>query len=216
MHKQAGLIWICIEQVLKLTLNKNIRLKNMKNVKGVIAVLFAAALLSFGNSSSSDQMNRSESAQAPSGSDGDASFSCILDGKEFSGKGTDQNINAAFHLTGNNKGQIFFRLSDMNNIGDKLMFQVPSKEGSTTIKVSPTYSYSGYITSDFATYIDDPVMVTINSISSSRVSGTFSGKYTLQKGSGNSNLKQTIEITNGKFNIPFSTSAQWKQLYHAE
>jgi hypothetical protein len=216
MHKQAGLIWICIEEVLKLTLNKNIRLKNMKNVKGVIAVLFAAALLSFGNSSSSDQMNRSESAQAPSGSDGDASFSCILDGKEFSGKGTDQNINAAFHLTGNNKGQIFFRLSDMNNIGDKLMFQVPSKEGSTTIKVSPTYSYGGYITSDFATYIDDPVMVTINSISSSRVSGTFSGKYTLQKGSGNSNLKQTIEITNGKFNIPFSTSAHWKQLYHAE
>jgi hypothetical protein len=188
----------------------------MKNVKGVIAVLFAAASLSFGNYSSSDQMNRSESALAPSGSDGDAGFSCILDGKEFSGKGTDQNINAAFHLTGNNKGQIFFRLSDMNNTGDKLMFQVPAKEGSTTFKVSPTYSYGGYTTSDFATYIDDPVIVTINSISSSRVSGTFSGKYTLQKGSGNSKSKQTIEVKDGKFNIPFSTSSQWKQLYHAE
>jgi hypothetical protein len=146
----------------------------------------------------------------------DASFSCKLDGKEFSGKGTDQNINAAFHLTGNNKGQIFFRLSDMNNIGDKMMFQVPAKEGSTTFKVTSTYSYGGYITSDFATYIDNPLTVTINSISSSGVSGTFSGKYTLQKGSGNSNSKQTIEVTEGRFNIPFSTSAQWKQLYHAE
>lgn len=188
----------------------------MKNVKGVIAILFAAALLSFGNSSSSDQTKRNESALVSSASDGDASFSCKLDGKEFSGKGTDQNINSAFHLTGSNKGQIFFRLSDMNNTDDKLMFQVSAKEGSTTFKVSPTYSYGGYITSDFATYLDDPVIVTINSISSSRVSGTFSGKYTLQKGTGNSNSKQTIEVTDGKFNIPFSTSAQWKQLYHAE
>ena len=190
--------------------------KNMKQVNQVIAVIFAAALLSFGSSSASDQANRTGSVQASSHSDSDAGFSCVLDGKEFSGKGTDQNINAAFHLTGDDKGQIFFRLSDMNNIGVKLMFQVQGKVGSTTFNFTPTYSYGGYITSDFATYIDDPVTVTINSISSSGVSGTFSGKYTLQKGTGNSNSKQTIEVKDGKFNIPFSTSAQWKQLYHAE
>ncbi len=188
----------------------------MKKVKEVIAVLFAAAILSCGTSSSSNQTNRSESAQASSQSDGDASFSCILDGKEVSGKGTDQNINAAFHLTGDDKGQIFFRLSDMNDIGNKLMFQVPAKEGSTTFNVTPTNSTGGYMTSDFATYIDDPITVTINSISSSRVSGTFSGKYTLQKGSGNSSSKQTIEVTDGKFDIPFSTSADWKKMYHAD
>ncbi len=180
----------------------------MKKVKEVIAVLFAAALLSFGNSCSSKQ--------ASSPSNGDASFSCKLDGKEFSGKGTDQNINAAFHLTGDDKGQIFFRLSDMNDIGEQLTFEVPGKEGSTTFNVTPTYSYDGYNTSDFATYIDDPLTVTINSISSSRVSGTFSGKYTLQKGSGNSKSKQTIEVTDGKFDIPFSTSADWIKFYHAE
>ncbi len=72
------------------------------------------------------------------------------------------------------------------------------------------------MTSDFANYIDDPITVTITSISSARVAGTFSGKYTLQKGTGNSNSKQTIEVTDGKFDIPFSTSAQWKQMYHAE
>ena len=146
----------------------------------------------------------------------DASFSCMLDGKDFSGKGADQNINVAFHLTGDNKGQVFFRLSDLNDPGQKLMFQVPAKEGSTNFSATPTYSYGGYITGDFATYIDDPVTVTINSISSSRVSGTFSGKYTFQKGSGNSNSKQTIEVTDGKFDIPFSTSADWKKMYNAE
>lgn len=149
-------------------------------------------------------------------SDADASFSCMLDGKEISGKGTDQNINAAFHLTGDDKGQIFFRLSNMDNISDKLMFQVPGKVGSTTFTVSPTYSYGGYTTADFANYIDDPITVSITSIGSSRVSGTFSGKYTLQKGTGNGNSKQIIEVTDGKFDIPFSTSAQWKQMYHAE
>ena len=147
---------------------------------------------------------------------GDASFSCMLDGREFSGKGTDQNINAAFHLTGDDKGQIFFRLSDMNNIGDKLMFQVPGKVGSTTFTVSPTYNYEGYATADFSNYIDDPITVTITYVSSSKVSGTFSGKYSLQKGNGNGKSKPTVEVTNGKFDIPFSTSAQWKQVYHAE
>ncbi len=180
----------------------------MKKVIEVISVLFAAALLSVGNSCSSKE--------ASSPSNADASFSCILDGKEFSGKGTDQNINAAFHLTGEDKGQIFFRLSDMNDIGDKLFFQVPAKEGSTTFSVTLANSYDGYSTSDFATYIDDPVTVTINSISSSRVSGTFSGKYTLQKGSGTSSSKQTIEVTDGKFDIPFSTSADWIKFYNAE
>jgi hypothetical protein len=146
----------------------------------------------------------------------DASFSCILDGKEFSGKGTDQNINAAFHLTGDDNGKIFFRLSDMNNVGEKLNFSVPEKIGSTTFSVTPTSSFIGYMTTDFVNYLDDPIIVTISSFTSSRVAGTFSGKYTLQKGSGSSNSKQTIEVTDGKFDIPFSTSAQWKQMYHAE
>jgi hypothetical protein len=192
----------------------------MKQLFITAIISLSLALCSCSGHNATKESNIMNAAGSPiattSISTSDASFSCKLDGKEFSGKGTDQNINAAFHLTGNNKGQIFFRLSDMNNNGDKLMFQVPAKEGSTTIKVTPVYSYGGYVTGDFANYIDDPVTVTINSISSSGVSGTFSGKYTLQKGSGNSNSKQTIEVTDGKFNIPFSTSAQWKQLYNAE
>ncbi len=104
----------------------------------------------------------------------------------------------------------------MNNIGDKLQFQVPGKERSTTFAVTPTYSYGGYTTSNFANYLDNPITVTVSSISSTRVAGTFSGTYTLQKGSGDANAKQTIEVTDGKFDIPFSTSADWKKFYQAE
>ncbi|MFI5186167.1 MAG: hypothetical protein ACHQF0_05550 [Chitinophagales bacterium] len=183
-------------------------------------VIFLSAIIFISCSGSSATNTTADSAATASAnttsSDPDASFSCMLDGKEFSGKGTDQNINAAFHLTGDNKGQIFFRLSNMDDPGNKLMFQVAAKTGSTTFSISPTYSYGGYTTADFATYIDDPITVTITSISSTRVTGAFSGKYTLQKGSGNNSSKQTIEVTDGKFDIPFSTSAEWKQMYHAE
>ncbi|HVU58056.1 MAG TPA: hypothetical protein VHD83_23505 [Puia sp.] len=169
--------------------------------------LFTAASMttSCGNSSS-----------AAKAGNPDASFSCVLDGKTISGKGTDQNINAAFHLTGDDKGQIFFRLSDPDNTNEKFMFQVPGKTGATTFTNSPTYSYSGYMNADMASYTDDPVTVTITSISATRVSGTFSGKYSWQKGTGSGNAKPSVEVTDGKFDIPFSTSAQWKQLYHAE
>ncbi len=189
----------------------------MKSLVTIITAMFIITLLSCGSAPSGNTNNKSTSTPTSSATtDDDASFSCILDRKEFSGKGTDQNINAAFRLKGDDKGQIFFRLSDMNNIGDKLNFQVPAKTGPTTFNVTPIYGYGGYSTSDFANYIDDPITVTITSISSARVAGTFSGKYTLQKGTGNNNSKQTIEVTDGKFDIPFSTSAQWKQMYHAE
>ena len=146
----------------------------------------------------------------------DASFSCMLDGKKFSGSGTDQNINAAFHLKGDQKGQIFIRFSDLNNPEEKLNFQVAAKEGSTTINVTPTYSYIGYVTKGYINYFDNPLTVTITSLTAARVSGTFSGTYTLSKGSAGSNAKQTIEVTAGKFDIPFSTSADWKKMYNAE
>ncbi len=146
----------------------------------------------------------------------DASFSCILDGKKFTGSGTDENINAAFHLKGEDKGQIFFRLSDLKEPGEKLMFQVAGKKGSTTFKATPNFSCIGYITKGYINYLDNPITVTITEINAGRVSGTFSGKYTLSEGFSDSNAQKTIEVTDGKFDIPFSTSADWKKLYNAE
>jgi hypothetical protein len=149
-------------------------------------------------------------------SEDDAGFSCKLDGKEFSGKGTDQNINAAFHLTGENKGQIMIRLSPLDKPEEKLIFQVTGKEGSTTFNVTPTYRYTGYTTKGYINYLDNPITVTIALLTATKVSGTFSGTYTLSKASSDSNAKQTIEVTDGKFDIPFSNSADWKKMYQAE
>ncbi|HEV8082327.1 MAG TPA: hypothetical protein VGP55_03955 [Chitinophagaceae bacterium] len=188
-------------------------MQQLKTIKFFLSILLLTGC--FGNSpKNTNKENNSSDAQTISTSD--ASFSCMLDNKEFSGTGTDQNINAAFHLTGDNKGQVLFRFSKLDNPGEKLMFQVAAKEGSTTFNVTPTSSRVGYITKGYINYLDDPLTVTITLLSAARISGTFSGKYTLDKGSGDANTKQTILVTDGKFDIPFSTSAQWKQMYQAE
>jgi hypothetical protein len=195
----------------------------MRQIKNYLLLFLSTASLLFfscngknSNANANKESDNSNASASGAPSKGDASFSCKLDGKTISGSGTDENINAAFHLTGDDKGQIFFRLSDMNNTGDKFQFQIPGKTGSTTFTVSPTYSYAGYSTSNFATYLDNPLTVSVSSITASGISGTFSGKYTLSKGTGDANSKQTIEVTDGKFDIPFSTSADWKKMYHAE
>jgi hypothetical protein len=180
------------------------------------AMLFVACSDNSAENANNDSAPDNTATSNTSASSGNASFSCMLDGKEFSGTGTDQNINAAFHLTGENKSQIMIRLSRLDNPEEKLMFQVAAKEGSTTFNVTPTYSYIGYITKGYINYLDNPLTVTITSLTATRVSGTFSGTYTLSKGSGDSNAKQTIEVTDGKFNIPFSASANWKKMYNAE
>ncbi|MEP7144970.1 MAG: hypothetical protein ABI707_18945 [Ferruginibacter sp.] len=190
----------------------------MQQLKSITFILLIFLLTGcFGNSQKNvTKENNSSAIDAQTISTNDARFSCMLDNKEFSGTGTDQNINAAFHLTGDNKGQVFFRCSKLDKPEEKLMFQVAANQGSTTFSVTATHSRVGYITNGYVNYLDDPLTVTITSLSAARISGTFSGKYTLDKGSGNTNAKQTIVVTDGKFDIPFSTSAQWKKLYNAE
>ena len=146
-------------------------------------------------------------------SDGNASFSAKIDGVNFSSnKGTD-NLNAAFRLKEGEK-HLFFMLTDIDNPVQKLNFEVPAKVGATTITILPRYSYTGYVDKDFAPYDDDGVTITINSLSPTRVTGTFSGTYKAEAGW--PKAKPTVQITEGKFDIPFSTSAQWKKMYQAE
>jgi hypothetical protein len=198
-----------------------IRKKFMKQLKTLTVLIFSLSFLFFSCNNKSSAGNRGKDSVSDNGgtsgasSNGDASFSCMLDGKEFSGSGTDENINAAFHLKGDDKGQIFFRLSDLKEPGEKLMFQVPGKEGSTTFSVTPTFSYMGYITKGYINYLDNPLTVTITSLNAARVKGTFSGKYTISEGFIDTNAKKTIEVTDGKFDIPFSASADWKKFYNA-
>lgn len=161
--------------------------------------------------------NKSKEEDPAVSSDSNASFSCMLDGKKFSGSGTDQNANAAFHLKGTNEGQISFRLADLSSQGiyeNYLAFRVPGKEGSTTLRVTGNDDQYGYVVKRDINYNDNPLTVTITSISPTRVSGTFSGTYTVAVSG--YDAKQTIQVTDGKFDIPFSTSAMWKQANGAE
>jgi hypothetical protein len=151
------------------------------------------------------------SADTKGSSGGDASFSARIDGRVFSSTGTDQNTNAAFRLKGTEK-HVFFKLANKDDPSERLNFEVPAQQGSTTI--DPAIGYAGYI-KGFVTYLDDAVIVKITSITATWVSGTFSGRYKAQKGSP-ANTPPIIQITEGKFDIPFSTSAQWKKFNQAE
>ena len=185
----------------------------MQHLKLFSAILLSSFLLysCSGNTNANAVKDESSTATASatssgaSAATGDASFSCTLDGKSFSGKGSNGNINMAFHSKDQHKkGKISFMLADLNDISQKLDFEIPGKAGTTTIQnLSPQDSYVGLILTGFTEYIDDPVTVNVTSITASRVTGTFSGKYTVEKGS-DSNAKQTIEVTDGKFDIPFT------------
>ncbi len=194
----------------------------MKKLQKLVLMIFiTSGFYAFtGNDHSNAPLGATaNSANSSSDSDNDASFSCMMDGEKFSANGTDQNINSAFRLTGSNKGQIFFKLSDKNARGvyaaeNYLMFRVPGNVGSTTLTVTHNDDQYGYVYKRDINYNDNPLTVTIISISPTRVSGTFSGTFTLAVSG--LDAKKNIQVTDGKFDIPFSTSAVWKPAYGAE
>jgi hypothetical protein len=189
----------------------------MQQLKIVFPFVFAFAIFTActgaaGNSPSGSTAASADAADNTKGSGGgDASFSATIDGRVYASTCTDQNTNAAFRLKGTEK-HIFFKLADKDDPSERLNFEVPAQQGSTT--VDPAIGYNGYI-KGFVTYLDDAVTINITSISATRVSGTFSGRYKAQKGSP-ANAPSIIQITDGKFDIPFSTSAQWKKFNQAE
>ena len=166
-------------------------------------------------SSESSSPGAASSTQASSGSAQGASFSAIVDGTKFScSTGTD-NLNAAFVVNEDGQKKLFFMLADPDNPVQKLNFDLPYKAGATTITILPKYSFEGYVTKDWTVYVDDGLTVNITTLGATRVSGTFSGNYRLENVN-TPNAKVSLQVTDGKFDIPFSTSAQWKKVYHAE
>ena len=139
-------------------------------------------------------------------STGDASFSCKIDGKSFSGNGTDQIINAAsVHAP----GIIYFTLSSKftGDVGADLRgggfgFEVPDK-GTTIVRDVEESDYSvGYTlpgSSPLVNYRCKEMTVTITSSGGTRVSGTFSGTMIEPK------TDREVPVTDGKFDIPYSS-----------
>ncbi|HEY4062918.1 MAG TPA: hypothetical protein VGM30_13510 [Puia sp.] len=182
------------------------------------SALFVACGNSTGNAAA---MNGAASDKGAAGSalSGDASFSATIDGQSVSGKGTDelQLQNTAFIYPGqDNTGKyILFDLTSVKNGADfyGFRFYTPVKEGTFAVENAKKNGYRCSVrmdfnlksTDNFAIYTGDAVTVTIEKLTSSRISGTFSGEFKLSDLSRSKPYKAQVSVTNGKFDIPFST-----------
>ncbi len=150
---------------------------------------------------------------------GSGNFSAVIDGQSVTGKGTDelQLTNTAFIYPAADKTDkyiLFDLLSDKNGADFYgFRFYTPDKEGQFAVEDAKKNGYRCSVRLDFnlrsvdnfAIYSGDSVTVTIKSLNSKGISGTFSGEFKLSDLSRSKPYKNRINVTDGKFDIPFST-----------
>ncbi len=185
----------------------------MTHLKGYLFLVFSAPLFFACNG------NAGNKATAPAATTGDAGFSAMIDGQPVSGKGTDElqlnNTAFIYPAQGNNDKYILFNLLSTKNGQDfyGIRFYTPDKEGEFNVANAKKEGYRCSIRLDFnlrsadnfAIYSGDSVAVNISTITSSGISGTFSGEFKLSDLSRSKPYKMQIAVTDGKFDIPFST-----------
>lgn len=190
----------------------------MKRFQTSYALPFILAIfLGLSCSNAPAKGHESNAAEAPAATEGKAAFSCVLDGKAITGNGIDelQQRNTAFvypvAVTGDHV--LFTLVSTKDGTDPKPDYSIriycPRKQGTFTITGDDDGENHNYVTvdflsGDFSRYWQKNVTVTITSISDSRISGTFSGTFTLSVDTPRG-LKKSIVISDGKFDIPFST-----------
>ncbi|HEY7895731.1 MAG TPA: hypothetical protein VIC24_12610 [Gemmatimonadaceae bacterium] len=189
----------------------------------VLSLTASAVLGCSAKKASGAQADASDPSQAASTSTqgADASWSATIDGEAVTGKGVDQ------ALQQQNAGYVLPRQGPGNKFG---MFTLYSKKDaeddkaniSLTFRFPPhtgTYVHAGTYQSctcdlilnknitigDLARYNADTVTITITSMSTTRIAGTFSGNFKLSDDTPRAAQKRAT-VTNGKFDIPMSTS----------
>jgi len=194
----------------------------MKYLKLLFAILLPCYLLCSCGSNTNTNAGKENVLAASSytnASSGNAVFSATIDGKSISGGKVDelQLTNTAFlYPDGDDKNKVLlFDLASDKNGDDyySLRFYVINKVDTQTITSNAGSERKYYVRLDFylisadnfAIYNGDSLIVTINKITSSRVTGTFSGVFTLSNDSRSKPYKSPIVVTDGKFDIPFST-----------
>lgn len=142
---------------------------------------------------------------------GKATFSATVDGVAVSGGAIDglQQANAAHIVPDDNGGapKLRFWLFDTKKANEtKVMhsfrIEVPNKTGVN--QNSPMKAHMILSNGHSAHYESKNAVVTITSISSTRVTGTFSGKFSVPHDTPYVS-KTEIMITDGKFDIPMAT-----------
>ena len=141
-----------------------------------------------------------------------ATFSYNLNGTKVSGGEVDatQTNNTAWVSQGNKEKKLQFFLSDgySENAGTfthSLRFAIPAKTGSVAMRSDDdNWSVQLFVGAgndgQYTMYGNDVFTITITSISSTRVAGTFSGKVKPLTGT-----NAALNITDGKFDIPLRT-----------
>ena len=154
----------------------------------------------------------SEETASPSSSPGNAVFSYNLNGTRISGgKVDDTQTNNTIWITKNETGdKLSFFLGDKlqdntSTYAHSLRFAVPGKTGTVTLIANDDNKSVEMFVGDgkddkYQVYLNEDFTVIINSISATRVSGTFSGKLKVPDGQTSANPE--ISITDGKFDLP--------------
>lgn len=172
-----------------------------------------------GNANTGNNTISKTAATSYGSSSGNASFTVNIDGAEISGNTIDglQLTNTAFIYPGkdeNSKSLLFFLNS--NKQGEdfySLRFSFPDKEGEYKFNHKSNETCNCHLMLDYylkskeyyPRYNEDSVTVSIDKISSTRISGTLSGILKLSSDTQSKPYPIQVVLTEGKFDIPFST-----------
>ena len=153
------------------------------------------------------------SGSAASGTD--AVFSYTLQGKKISGGKTDVTLvsNIAYIQSSGPTSNMQFFLNDAyddntSNVAHSLRFTIPAKTGTTQLAPGQDNGHVELFVSKgtegaYFVYGNEGFTVTVTDITSTRVSGTFSGKMKLA-----SAPADDLAIADGKFDIPLGKMAK--------
>ena len=200
----------------------------MKFLKIILLFIFPSIILfscSGNNSSNTPVGNPEESSQSvtPPSSSGNASWSCVIDGELASGNimDKDEQYNAGYTTDVDKGKSLQFKLTNIKtddplaSFTRSLRFSIPDKSGNMTfghdedawgiqVNIIPEKVGDAFPVAT-AQYNSDSITVNITNLTGSRVAGTFSGKFMLGPDTPKGG-KDFINITDGKFDIPMSTT----------
>ncbi|HVZ96198.1 MAG TPA: hypothetical protein VG847_04940 [Chitinophagaceae bacterium] len=194
----------------------------MKHLKFLTLIFLSTVFLfscsgNTNNETSSSSDKKTTQPSTATSSAGDASWSCVIDGQPVSGGLTDNGLaydyqrNVAFIDDVDKGKELLFYLLDTKTADSPgvhtLRFSVPAKTGVSSFGPDED-AWGIQISIDVnknhtAIYNSDSFTINVTSLSASRVSGTFSGKFKFH-GNIDDTDKNEIEVTDGKFDIPVS------------
>ena len=187
----------------------------MKYLLFATSIFLIASFASCNSNKADARNNKSEPASqnaSSSSSTGDAVFSYNLDGTKISGGEVDALMisNVAAVTKSDHGNTLSFFLNDAykdntETVSHSLRFEIPDKTGNVALTDAGDNGHVELFLASgeegkYIVYGNVAFTVTVTNVSSTRVSGTFSGQEKLVESTGTG--KSVLTITDGKFDIP--------------